>query len=77
MNEISVDNYGLTYKWNGSRTINVYRAGQNIDCISFGYDKEEVTREDFFVALQRFSRVGRKTDPSTFVKCLRTFVTKP
>ena len=53
MNEISVDYYGLTYKWNGSRTINVYRAGRNIDCISFGYDKEEVTREDFFVALQK------------------------
>ena len=49
----SVSRYGLTYEWNGSRTINVYRAGKNIDCISFGYELEETTEEDFFVALQR------------------------
>jgi hypothetical protein len=52
MNPIRVERYGLSYEWNGSRTINIYRAGQNIDCISFGYDKESVTEEDFFVALQ-------------------------
>jgi hypothetical protein len=53
MSEVTVSRYGLTYEWNGSRTINVYRAGENIDCISFGYELEETTQEDFLAALQR------------------------
>jgi len=54
----------LTFKWCGSRTINVFENGREIDVISFGYNEgdERPTAADARAAIARHLKYRRGED---------------
>lgn len=46
---------GLTYVWNESYTVNIYRDGVEVDCFTFGFnlDGRRPSFDDFVAAVNR------------------------
>ena len=42
---------GITAKWHGGHYVNLYECGENIDCISFAWEKDKPTQLDALQSL--------------------------
>jgi len=57
---------GITAKWHGGHYVNLYECGENIDCISFAWEKNKPTQLDALESLQGW--LAWLSDPSDKVE---------
>lgn len=41
----------LIYVWNGGHTCNIYKETKEVDCFTFGWEKDQPSENDFLIAL--------------------------